>query len=219
MENQLKPKISASFSLSPATHSYASSQAPNLNLTITSHHPNPITIYTDDLSPSLMLRCGAFTITDLTTGSEVRQSCSTHCRIPPPSKVAVPLNEQLFHTLPLNTPLTLSAPFTRSRTSTDDKPLAKDDPNYTSHRAAKHGICGVDGLEPGHNYALSLANNSRISWNIIRWWEYGTKEQVLHKDGSERKLNGRAVKFGPGPHEAIMVDSKSVGVIAFQCQE
>lgn len=219
MENQTKPKISASLSLSPATHSYASSQAPNLNLIITSHHPIPITIYADDLSPKLMLTCGAFTITDLTTGSEVRQSCSTNCRIPPPSKVAVPLNEQHFHTLLPNTPLTLLAPFTRSRTSTDGKPLAKDDRNYNSHRTAKHGTCGVDGLEPGHNYTLSLASNLRVSWNIIRWWEYGTKEQVLHRDSRERKLDGRTVKFGPGPHQAIMVDSKSIGVVAFQCQE
>lgn len=219
MENQSKPKISASLSLFPTTHSYANLQAPDLNLTITSHHPDPITIYADDLSPALMLTCGAFVITALNSGSEVRQSRSTHCRIPPPSKVAVPLNEQLFHTLLPNTPLTLSAPFTRSRTSTGGKPLAKDDPDYTSDRSAKHGACGVDGLEPGQNYTLSLASNPRVIWDIIRWWEYGTKEQVLHADGNESKLDGRAVKFGPGPHEAIMVDSKSIGVVAFQCQE
>lgn len=219
MENQTKPKISASLSLSPMTHSYANSQAPKLNLAITSHHPVPITIYADDLSPRLMLTCGAFIITDLTTGSEVRQSRSTHCRIPPPSKVAVPLNEQLFHTLLPDITLNLSAPFTRSRTSNGGEPLAKNNPDYTSDRSAKHGACGVDGLEPGHNYALSLASNSRVPWNIIRWWEYGAKEQVLHADGDGSKLNGRGVRFGPGPHEAIMVDSKSIGVVPFQCQE
>lgn len=118
MENRLKPNIYASISLSPATHSYTNSQAPSLNITITSQHPKPITIYADDLSPTLMLKCGAFIITDLTTGSEVRQSRSTHCRIPPPSTVVVPLNEKLFHTLLPNTSVALSAPFTRSRPST-----------------------------------------------------------------------------------------------------
>lgn len=219
MENPSKPIISASLSLSPSTHSYAKSQAPNLNLTITSHHPDPLTIYADDLSPKLMLTCGAFSITDLTTGSEIRQSSSTRCRIPPPSKVAVTLNEQLFHTLLPNTPFALSTPFTRSRTSTGGKPLARDDPDYTSDRSANHGACGVDGLEPGHNYALSLASNPRVLWDIVRWWEYGTKEQVLHPSSDESKLDGRTVKFRPGPHEAIKIDSKSIGVIAFQCQE
>lgn len=219
MENRLKPNISASLSLSPATHSYTNSLAPSLNITVTSHHPEPITIYADDLSPALMLKCGAFIITDLTTGSEVRQSRSTHCRIPPPSKVVVPLNEQLFHTLLPNTPVTLSAPFTRSRPSTGGKALAKDDPDYTSHRSAKHGACGVDGLEPGHNYILSLASNSRVFWDIIRWWEYGTKEQALHADSDESKLDGRRVSYGPGPHESIMVDSTSIVSVAFQCLE
>ncbi|KAI9876542.1 MAG: hypothetical protein M1830_006283 [Pleopsidium flavum] len=94
----------------------------------------------------------------MTTGSEVRQSSQTHCRIPPPSKVAVPLNEDLFHTLLPNNPFTLSAPFTRSRKSTGGKALAKHDPDYTSDRSAKHGACGVDRLEPGHRYILNLAS-------------------------------------------------------------
>lgn len=105
MDNQSKPKISVSLSISPATHSYASSQAPNLNLMITSQHSDPITIYTDDLSPSLMLTCGAFIITSLANGCEIKQSVRKNCRFPPPSKVAVPLNDRMFHTLLPNTPL------------------------------------------------------------------------------------------------------------------
>lgn len=222
METHSVPKISASLSVDPTTHLFANAQAPNLNLTITSHHPDPITIYADNLSPKLMLTCGALTITDLTTGCEVRQSCRTHCRIPPPSKVAVPLPEHLFHTLLPNTPLTLSTPFTRSRTSTGGKPLAKQDPTYTSDYSTKGGACGVDGLEPGHRYALSLSSKPRFFWNIIRWWEYGTKEQVIlqgnDRNEGEGGLDGRKVKFGPGPHERIVVDSAKIGFVEFECR-
>jgi len=219
MDNRFKSKFSASLSLSPTTHSYANMQAPNLNLTRISHHTDPITIYADELSPTLMLTCGACIISSLTNGSEFKQSRSTHCRIPPPSKVPVTLNKRLFHTLLPNTPLTLSAPFTRSRTSTGGKPLAKNDPDSTSDHIAKHGACGVDGLEPGHDYVLNLASNPPVSWDIVRWWEYGTKEHVLHAEGDESQSDGTAVKSGPGPHDAVMVGSTSIRAIAFQCQE
>ncbi len=66
---------------------------------------------------------------------------------------------------------------------------------------------------------LNLASNPRVSWDIIRWWEYGTKEHVLHAEGNESQSDGRAVKFGHGTHDAIMVDSTSIRAIAFQCQE
>ena len=220
MDNQSKSRITASFSITPAIHSYASFQAPNLNLTLTSHHADPITIYADDLSPALMLKCGAFTITALSNGSEVKQRTSTHCRIPPPTKVSVPLNKRLFYTLLPSTPLTLSAPFTRGRPSIGGKPLAKDHPDYTRDHSAKHGACGVDGLEPGQSYLLTLARTPRVRWDIIRWWEYGTKEQILQDVGNgDGRLNGRGVRFGPGPHDAIMVDSLSVEAVIFHCQE
>jgi len=219
MSNQSIPKIAASLSIDPAIHSFANSQAPNLTLTITSHYQDPITICADNICPKLMLTCGALAYTDVTTGSEVRQSHQTHCRIPPPSKVAAPLDEDLFHTLLSDTPLTLSAPFTRSRKSTGGKALAKHDPEYASDRSAKHGACGVDGLEPGHRYVLSLASKPRVRWDIIRWWEYGTKEQVLHADGDGGRLDGRRVKFGPGRHEAIVVDSARIWGVEFECGE
>lgn len=220
MDNRSKPQITASLSLSPTTHSYANSQAPDLNLTLTSQYPDPITIYADNPSPTLMLKCGAFIIIDLANGCEVKRSKSTHCRIPPPTKVPVPLNERLFHTLLPHTPLTLSAPFTRSRSSTGGKPLAKDDPDYTRDRSAKSGACGVDGLEPGRDYALTLAPDPRVLWSCVRWWEYGTREQVLNGEGNEvGGLDGRKVKFGHGPHDAIELDLTNVGAVVFHCQD
>ena len=130
------------------------------------------------------------------------------------------LNEQLFHTLLPNTPLTLSTPFTRSRPSTGSKPLAKDDPDYPCHRNAERGACGVDGLEAGQDYVLTLARDPKIAWDSIRWWEYGTREQVLHAEGDGGSgLDGRRVKSGCGPHDAIKVDLTSVEAVIFQCQE
>lgn len=219
MDNQSKPIISASISITPATHSFSNQQAPTLNLIITSQHSDPITIYADDLRPSLMLACGAFTITSLTNGCEIKQTVRTNCRIPPPSKVSVPLNEELFHTLLPKKPLTLSTPFSRRRPESGGRPLAKSDPDYANDRTARSGACGVDGLEPGNDYILNLASTSRVQWNIIRWWEYGTKEQVLHPEGNESALDGRKVKFGRGPHEAITIDTTSIGPVTFQCRE
>lgn len=219
MDTQSKPKISATISLSSSTHSYTSSQPPSLNLILTSHHPTPVTVYADDLSPSLMLACGAFTITSLTTGSIIKQSRRTHCRIPPPTKVAVPLLEDLFHTLLPHTPTTLSAPFSRSRKNTSGKPLAKDDPEYGNDPSARHGACGVDGLEAGEDYVLQLAGDSRVPWNTVRWWKYGTKEEVLHPEDAEEGLDGRKVRFGAGPHEAIVVDSTAFKGLSFKCVE
>lgn len=216
MESRSIPKISASLSIDPATHSFANSQAPNLNLTITSQHTDPITIYADNPSPKTILTCAALTMTDLTTGSEVHQEKRTHCRIPPPTRIAVPLIERLFHTLLPNVPLTLSAPFTRDRTRTGGKPLAKHDPDYGGNRQRS---CGVDGLERGHRYAVSLASKPRVQWYVIRWWEYGTKEEVLRGDGEGGSLDGRQVRYGRGPHESIVMDLTNIAVIEFECQE
>ncbi|KAK2756848.1 hypothetical protein FQN53_008548 [Emmonsiellopsis sp. PD_33] len=215
------PRLSTTLSLSPPKHSFSSSQAPSLNLTLTSHHSEPITIYADNLSPSLMLTSSALTITDLSTGQEVPQLKRTHCVIPPPSKVTVPLRKDLFYTLFPNTPVTFSAPFTRIRPGTGGKPLAASDPEYGSDPTAKRGACGVDGLEPGSRYILTLAANPRVRWDVIRWWEYGTKEQVLYGGSAsdEPVLNGRDVRFGNGPHEPIVVDLANVDYVTFECQE
>lgn len=218
MEQFSPPKISASISLEQPTDSSANSPGElNLNLTLTLHNQTAITIYADDTSPKLMMIYGAFNIIDLMTGNYVRQRKRTRCRIPPPTKVAVPLNESLFLTLLPETPITLSAPFMRSPISTGAKALPKDDRGYCSETSVTYDASrGVDGLEPGHKYALSLASDSRIFWYVVRWWEYGVKEQVLHGSGGDGGLDGRRVKFDPGPHPAIVIDTAGIGVVEFE---
>lgn len=204
-----QPRVVASLSLEPTLHSFSSPRAPNLNLTLTLDHDKPITIYADDLAPSLMIACGAFTIYDLETGIEVKQAKRTHCRIPPPSKVQVDVNENLFHTLYPLTPLTLLAPFTRELRDGEKPPRACGDPEYSG----RHGSCGVDGLEIDHQYIMTLASNPRILWHHVRWWEYGTKEEILGAGG----LDARVVKFRPGPHKPIEVDTSETRPVDFGC--
>ncbi|KAG8528664.1 uncharacterized protein KY384_006351 [Bacidia gigantensis] len=208
------PLVSASLALNPRCHSYANYVAPSLILSIISHYDRPITIYADDLSPALMLKCGAFKIISLTSGAEFKQTVSTHCRFPPPTKVKVSYDEASFYTLYPNVPVTFSAPFTRKRDNNDGKPLPASHPDYSNHRYSTSGALGVDGLEPGDTYALTLAETPRVAWTFVRWWEYGTKEEVLRMD-----LDARKVKFDPGPHEPITVDTSGVKAVAFSCTE
>ena len=212
-----QPKISASLSLEPTTHSFRSLQAPKLNLTLLLDYHEPITIYADDLSPSLMLTRGAFTIHYCSSGAEVKQQLRTSCRFEPPKRVPVNLDESAFYTLLPYTPLTLSSPFIRR--SKDGKPRAASDPEYLDGQSCRRGSCGVDGLEPGYNYWLSLASKPRGFWYNIRWWEYGIKEDVLHPSGGTNELDARKVKFGPGPHRPIEVDTSKIRSIAFRCEE
>ena len=216
MAQSSAPNVSVALGINPSMHSFSDSEVPSLQLTVTSHHSNPITIYADDLSPKLMLTGGAFVITDLTNGTEVKQSVRTHCRIPPPTKVSVPLIESLFHTLLPDTPLTISTPFTRARSN--GVPLPKYHTNYEEGIPARSGACGVDGLEAGHRYALSLSGSHRVPWDSIRWWEYGTKEQVLSgEDGVG--LDGRTVRYGHGPHETIKLDISGIHALVFECKD
>ena len=98
-------------------------------------------------------------------------------------------------------------------------PLAKDDADFASDGVAKDRACGVDGLEPGQDYVLRLAGKARISWDVVRWWEYGNMEQLLRKEVDGDGLDGRRVKFGPGTHDAIKVDSTGAWAVVFRCRE
>ncbi|KAI0454424.1 hypothetical protein F5B21DRAFT_475336 [Xylaria acuta] len=180
------PQVSASLSLNPTTYSVSSDEPPHLSLTITSQYTGAITIFADDLSPRLIVQTGcALVITDLADNTVVKQTTRTNCRIPLPQKVAVPLDESLFYTLYPNRPLTLSAPFAGS-----SKPRATN---------------GVHSLQPGHKYMITLSGSQRLQWNRIRWWEYGTKDEMLAKG-----LDGREVRYGRGPHEPIEIDITSI---------
>lgn len=153
----------------------------------------------------MTLVSGAFTIHDLRNGMEVPQVVRTSCRIEPPSKVQLKLDEVKFLTLQPSTPVTLSAPFSRS-----SPPRAASDPAYTQKRA-----CGVDGLEPGGHYLLTLENDTRSHWHHVRWWEFGTREEVL--GGGD--LDAREVMFRSGLHEPLDIDTSLARPVEFRCIE
>ncbi|KAI0425313.1 hypothetical protein F5Y09DRAFT_352360 [Xylaria sp. FL1042] len=180
------PTISASFGLNPTTYAVSTDEAPYLTLTIISSYTHSITIFADDLSPRLITQTGCtLVITGLTDNTDVKQTTRTHCRIPLPRKVAVPFDESLFYILLPGQPLIPLAPFTGSSKSRS--------PN------------GVDGLKPGQRYVITLSGSQRFQWNRIRWWEYGTKEELLAKG-----LDGREVRYGRGPHEPIEIDISGI---------
>lgn len=65
-----------------------------------------------------------------------------------------------------------------------------------------------------------MARDSRVAWNVVRWWEYGTKEEVLSKkNGDGAGLDGRQLKWGVGPHPPIQIDMDSVEEVLFECAE
>ena len=220
------PKITATISLDPLQHSFSSSKAPTLHLNLTSHHTSPITIYADDISPSLMLAYGALEITDLATGLSVSNIKRNYCKFEPPSKVDVPLREDLFYTLHPNTPLTLSTPFTHKRSNDESKPLPKSQPDYGDANPNSRPLStdrtayGVDSLEADHSYRLTMADNSRANFSKeIRWWEYGPKELVVYGEDGIPKLDGRKVHWRTGPHPSIWIDLSEFNGLTFSCTE
>jgi hypothetical protein len=57
----------------------------------------------------------------------------------------------------------------------------------------------------------------QIPWNSIRWWDYGTRDEILN--APNRRLDGRSVAVGSGPHPTIVIDLKIVTPIHFECQD
>lgn len=200
-----KPRISATFTLEPSIHSYSGVESPTLHLTLVLDYDKPIAMYADKLSIPLMLVSRAFTIHDLRNGMEVPQVIRTNCRIKPPSKIELKLGENGLLTLHPSIPVTLSALFSRS-----SPPRAASDPAYTQKRA-----CGVDGLEPGGHYLLTLKNDTRSHWRHVRWWEFGTKKEIL----GAGDLNARKVRFRSGRHEAFDIDTSYARPVEFRCIE
>ena len=200
----MQPKVSASLSLSPMVFSETS--APKLSLSITSHHSTPITIYAEDLSPTIMLKCGVLSIISLTTGAKIPQHSSRRCKIPLPFKVKIPLLEERFFTLAPELPVTFTEPFLPYRTVFEDKSLAMKKLAGSDHESATNRGYGVEGLVPD-DYVLHLTPQStwQVDWTHVRWWDYGTKEEVLSQG-----LDGRPFRYSPGPYEPLLIDTSPV---------
>ncbi len=206
------PEITVTWSLDPTTHSFSSPTAPTLRLFLTNHADRPVTIYNESLHlPTLLAEGSKFSIYDHTTGSAVRQVLTRFCIFELPSKIHVPLQESMFHTLPPGVPVPIAATFGRGKLT--PKPLEPGDPEREQN---KNTVSGVHNLEVGHHYTL----RSETKWRFIRWWEYGEKDEVINPPGG--KLDGRKVAFRrrKSPHPSrIRVEMSGLKEIDFWCVE
>ncbi|KAI4095312.1 MAG: hypothetical protein L6R37_007089 [Teloschistes peruensis] len=200
-----QPEISVTWSLEPTTHSFSKDPSPTLKLHLTNHENRPITIYNEFLIPSVVLAEGHFVIFNYTSDKAVDQIKTRFCDFPPPSKVHVPLREQLFHTLLPGEPTVFTATFGRSKMPSQPK---LTDSGTTQSR-------GVDGLEIGHRYGLRPGKG----WGYIRWWEYGEKDEVMNPPGG--RLDGREMAYSrkKTPHPGIRVHVEALPEIRFECVE
>ena len=89
---------------------------------------------------------------------------TTHCRTQLSATVNIPVAEERLHTLPPNVCVNFTALFTRDRTGTGGEPLTMYDPAYLSHRSAKYGAHGIDGLV-SDSYILKLAPQEKWRMN------------------------------------------------------
>ncbi|KAI1108450.1 hypothetical protein F5Y14DRAFT_436163 [Nemania sp. NC0429] len=205
------PKVSATLRLEPPIYSI-SSEPSTLHLEVTSHHHSPITILADNLSVHWMLYNGtAFIITDLASNRVVEQIKRVPTRTPLPSRFSVPVLDWQLYTLYPEEPLLLTGPF-----FLHFKQLPEKGPEMERDWVSIMGgsPSSAQPLLLEHRYMISLSGDEYMRWDKIRWWEYGTKEELL-----KRGLDGREVTYGAGPHGSISVDTSQIEPIVFKCTE
>ncbi|KAI4231778.1 MAG: hypothetical protein L6R40_007635 [Gallowayella cf. fulva] len=175
------PKLTVQLSLSPTTYSYSSPIPPTLRLSITSDAERPITLltYNTPFHPASGMTQDCFSIWDLTTDSSVKTT-SIRVQRMPLSRARGSADEQYLLTLPPSDTITVSTRFARG--NQDLKPLSRAEAQQKREEAERSGkarrslfACGVDGLEPGHRYSVSVAKGKLMSF----WWVWGTKDDVL----------------------------------------
>ncbi|MDI1491412.1 MAG: hypothetical protein OHK93_002621 [Ramalina farinacea] len=208
-----EPLISLEWSLNPSAHSSSNETAPVLSLFLTLHARIPITIYNEHLDPSRLLSEGRFSIFDLTTETEVPQAKSRFCDFEPPSKVHVPLRENMFYTLYPGIPTPLRTSFGRG---SKIRPRPKEE-NQEGDGSKQAMAKGVHGLAIGHRYRLTIRRTG--GWAPVRWWEYGEREEVINPPTG--RLDGRKVAYrrAQNPHDGLPVDGSGLVPILFQCIE
>ncbi|KAI4265632.1 MAG: hypothetical protein L6R38_009281 [Xanthoria sp. 2 TBL-2021] len=181
MSTPQAPKLTVQLSLSPTTYSYSNPIPPTLSLSVTSDAKRPITLltYNTPFHPAFGLTQDCFPIWDLTTDSGVKTTCIRIQRMLL-SRARGSDDEQYFLTLPPSEMITVSTRFARG--NEDMRPLSRAAAQQEREEAERTGkarrsvfACGVDGLEPGHRYSVSVAKGKLMSV----WWVWGTKDDIL----------------------------------------
>ena len=178
---QEAPKLSVQLSLSSNTYSYSNPDPPTLRVTVTSHANRPITLltYNTPFHPSTGITQNCFPIWDLTANEGVKTT-SIRVQRMPLSRARGSSDEQYFLTLQPSVPSTVSTRFARGdqemRPQSREVALREREEAERSGKARRSVFaCGVDGLDPGHRYKVSVAKAPLMSF----WWVWGTKEDIL----------------------------------------
>ncbi|KAI0122705.1 hypothetical protein F4814DRAFT_446650 [Daldinia grandis] len=191
----ISPVINIEVSLSPSTHCFTRSSAPTVYLKLTLlPHPSPpspveaITLYTENtpLDPQRTLSRAGFTITDLTTQEPLRLTNLRNVqRMPnPPRRVRGSFEEPYFLTIHSGETVEMSATFGRRNFRPQPWNIVKtghevDEAGNQRSTRRSASVTGVDGLEPGHEYEVSL--NAGDLGKIM--WSPAAKEDILLEKG------------------------------------
>ncbi|KAJ5587091.1 uncharacterized protein N7459_002856 [Penicillium hispanicum] len=160
------PSISMTATITPAKFSADSQPPPTITLTVISHYPEPITIFT--LTTIFNLRLGLFrsdfTCHDITIQDvESTPLVINYTKGPKRSGVSRELggrDDQYFVTLDPMIPVEFKRKFSL-RNGAEDSPL----------------------FQSGHRYRLGIKRDRQIGW----WW-FGKKEDVMAPPGTAAPL-------------------------------
>ena len=116
-----------------------------------------------------------------------RRNLCTHLSRGPIQRRIGSSDEVHFLILRLELPITVSTAF-RYPVEPNGPPLPKDHPGRMRQGAGgmiPRSVCGVDRVEVGHKYEVSVCNGLAVGW-----WRWGTKEEVQEPEGSRGSLLG-----------------------------
>ncbi|KAI8964212.1 hypothetical protein F5Y11DRAFT_113121 [Daldinia sp. FL1419] len=193
--SNVAPIISIELSLSPPTYCFSRLSAPTIYLRLTllptSSSLSPlevITLYTENspLSPQRALSRAGFIITDLTTKQPVKLTNIRNVQrmACPQRRVRGSFEEPYFLTLRPDETAELSAIFGRGDFRPDPWYIVKtgrivDEDRKPLNIRRSASVTGVDGLEPGHEYEISMnvEDLRKIMWAPV------AKEEILFEKG------------------------------------
>ena len=193
------PTISLTLSVTPTSYSFTDPHPPTLSITLLSHSPSPVTLFTffTPLDPASGLDQDAFLLTDLSSSPPLSiPQDSIRLQRLPSSRERGGGDDKYFLTLYPEPPLTVSADFATGGGEGWRRPQPRhvvrrgrvldEYGNLTSARSGTIGN-GVNGLKSGKRYRVEV---NRDMLDGI-WWKWGEREEIMVERGDrEWSLDG-----------------------------
>ena len=225
------PPVSLTMSIDSHVYSLQSGMdgRPNLSFTITCYLPHPITIctYHTALDESNAWRLDGtnahFSATDVETNQQVLiKGGGTACRAYSLRRQLGDSDEEYYLTLQPGVPVTISHPI-RGLQGWDD---GIGNETFVYRCGDLRGQCFARYFEPGHKYRIGLAYRpgpsldsegkwkrtiERGPYQLILWWRYGIKEEVLEpKDTpsykAQRGWSENTIRFSGIPDVELAIE-------------